>query len=82
MAEESDEKSDWSLEEARNNLETVFEQARNWSVQRIVHNGRAVIDLNETRYKIQIGEKVDYIEFLMNGPQIPDFEIPPRDSYG
>jgi prevent-host-death family protein len=75
---------DWKLAEAKNKFSEVFDKALNGEPQRITRRGKAVVVINDEEYKVLTGEKMNFIEFLMQGPDLSELDLtrdqsPPRD---
>lgn len=66
---------EWKLSEAKNKLSEVFDRAMDGEPQRITRRGKAVIVIDHEQYKELTGEKLNFIEFLMSGPDLSDLDL-------
>jgi antitoxin Phd len=71
---------EWKLTEAKNRFSEVFRLALKDGPQRITrHGNEAVFVLSESEYCRLKGDRPDFIEFLLNGPDLSELELPSRD---
>jgi antitoxin Phd len=66
----------WQVQEAKTRLSEVIEQANSSGPQIITRHGteRAVV-LSIKDYRALNADKPDFIQYLLNGPKVDDFEI-------
>lgn len=60
----------WQLAEAKNRLSEVVSKALGEGPQRITRRGEAVIMMSEADYVRLTGERVGFVDYLMNGPSL------------
>ena len=72
--------ANWSFTEAKRKLEEIYRLAETEGPQRITRRGaEPLILLTESEYKRLKSDEPNFIEYLMNGPNIDDLELPSRN---
>jgi antitoxin Phd len=73
----------WQLQEAKTRLSEVIEEAHTRGPQIITRHGteRAVV-LAINDYRALVAHKPNFIEYLLSGPKVEDFEIEPSHDMG
>jgi len=66
---------EWQLAEAKNRFSELVTQALTIGPQRVRRRGQAVIVLSEEEYERLIGVHKDFVDFLLEGPNIADLEL-------
>ena len=67
---------EWKLAEAKNRFSEVYRLAMSEGPQRVTKQGaEPVIVIAESDYKKLQGERPNFIEFLMNGPDFSDLDL-------
>ena len=71
----------WQVNQARNHLSEVLDQAESQGPQIITHHGkeRAVVLSMDSYSSLKAKHKPDFITYLLSGPKFNDFDIE-RDS--
>lgn len=65
----------WKLAEAKNKFSEVVRMALTKGPQRIERRDDAVYLLSEADYQRLTGEKPDFIEFLLNAPDMSELDL-------
>ncbi|MEE9394475.1 MAG: type II toxin-antitoxin system prevent-host-death family antitoxin [Planctomycetota bacterium] len=65
----------WKLAEAKNKLSEVCRLAMREGPQRIERRNDAFYVLSEEEFERLSGEKPDFIEFLLNAPDMSDLDL-------
>jgi prevent-host-death family protein len=73
----------WQLQQAKTRLSEVIEEAHARGPQIITRHGteRAVV-LAIGDYRALVAHKPNFIEYLLSGPKVEDFEIEPSHDMG
>jgi antitoxin Phd len=67
--------TDWQLAEAKNNFNQVMNQALTSGPQRIRRRNEAVVVISEAEYQRLTGERITFLEFLLEGPDLCDLDL-------
>lgn len=65
----------WKLAEAKNKFSEVVRLALEEGPQRIERRGDAVVLMSAQEYERLTGKKPNFIEFLMNGPDLSELDL-------
>ena len=67
--------NEWKLAEAKNRLGEVVSRALAKLPQRITRRKEAVVVVRETDYRRLTGDRLGFIDYLMNGPSLEGVDI-------
>lgn len=70
---------DWKLADAKNRFSELVTEALTHGPQRVTRRDQAVIVLSEREYDELIGSRPNFIEFILNGPDLSELDLT-RDS--
>lgn len=66
---------DWKLADAKNRFSELVTKAMTEGPQRVSRRDDVVIVLSETDYQRLRGEEPNFIDFLLNGPDLSDLDL-------
>jgi prevent-host-death family protein len=70
----------WNLADAKNRLSEVLDRARRDGPQTIKRRGDTFVLLPADEYERLTGKAPSFNDWLLQGPQIDDLELPRRDA--
>jgi prevent-host-death family protein len=71
----------WQVQQAKAHFSEVLEKARTEGPQTITRHGKdTAVVLSAEEFARITGRKKSFIEHLLGGPKLDDFEIPPADE--